>query len=259
MLGLQEHITFKEDTHQYFNPEQKEYSSVSKVLDNVQETFDRKGISAMMAITKAKDDGISVEEAQEIILTEWDHNRDSAGDHGNFIHDNLEDYLNTGKCHEKIVPVGKRIINFLSPYYKYHAEAIIYSAKHEVSGTADLSVQRTRTKKGIWDFYDYKTNQKKGIYFDSIKRDGAKIVKHYNRFYRKPLEHLEDSNYNRYCLQLALYAYMAEITFDVKPGRLGIIFINENFKITMHAVPYMRMEAKALLDHHHDLATASWD
>lgn len=258
MLGLQEHITFKSDTHQYFDPAGEEYKSVSRILDIVKPEFDRAGISANMARVKAKEEGISVDKAQEIILAQWDQNRDSAADHGTFIHDNLEDYLNTGQCDSKIIPVGKRIIQFLSPYYKYFPEAIIYSGEHKVSGTADLPVQRTRTKKGVWDFYDYKTNQKKGIQFDSIKREGGKIIKHYNRFLREPLTHLEDCNYNHYCLQLALYAYMAEITFDVKPGRLGIIFIDQRLKIRMHNVPYMRMEAKALLDYYKEKSTTTW-
>jgi len=260
MLGLQEHITFKEDTHQYFAPNGDEYTSVSRLIRLVEPEFDRKGISANMARAKAKEDGISFDQAQAEILKDWDRNKDSSIDRGNFVHDNLEQYLKTGKCHLAVNNVGYRLVRFLKPFYRYYSEAILYSGKYKTAGTADLSVQRQRDKHKVWDFYDFKTNEKKGIYFDSIKRESdGKIKKHYNRFLKAPLDHLEHSNYNTYALQLSLYAYMAETTFDLKVGRLAIMFINKDYHLRVYPVPYMRMEVMTLLDYHLSIIEASWE
>lgn len=259
MIGLQEHITFKEDTHQYFDPSGEEYTSVSRILRLVTPDFDKKAVSGFMAKKMAKEEGISIDQAQHRILNEWEEAKDYSIDHGNFIHNNLEAYLKSGTCDAKVISAGKRILSFLSSYYRYYPEAILYSGKHKAAGTADLPVQRQRKRDGVWDFYDFKTNVKKGIYFDSIKRMDGKIEKHYNRFLKAPLDHLEDSNYNTYCLQLSIYAYMAETTFGAKVGRLGIIFIGKDMSIKMYPVPYMRFEAIALLEAHLSIVNASWD
>lgn len=260
MLGFQDYITFKEDTHQYFNPEGKEFKSVSKIIEYVTPDFDKAGISAMMAKSKAKEEGITVERAQDLILQDWDHKAQSAIDRGNWIHNGLEDYMLGKGCDEKIVPVAKQIAKFASKYYKFFPEAVVYDSEYGVAGTADFPVQRQRSKIPVIDVWDYKTNEAKGIYFDSIKRDkSGKFVKHYNRYLKAPLDHLEHTNFNTYSLQLALYAYMMEASFNVRIGRLGIIFINNDLKIKIYNVPYMKLEAKLLLEHHKSLMNASWE
>jgi len=98
------------------------------------------------------------------------------------------------------------------------------------------------------DFYDYKTNLSQGIRYDSIGWN-KNPIKHYNRFMFSPLNHLEDCNYNKYAMQLSSYAYMAEITYGVKVGKLFIIFIwldGTKYKYKFIPVPYMRMEAAAI-------------
>jgi len=259
MLGLQEHITFKEASHQYFDPQGTEFTSVSRVIQTVTPKFDRQNISMAMARKKAQEDDISVDRAQKLILQDWDHKRDSAIDRGNWIHDNLEAYLTIGSCDEKLVPVAMRVASFLSGYYKYFCEALIYDSDFNVAGQADLVPQRQQDPKGVVDFFDYKTNESRGIYFDSIKRKDGAIVKHYNQFLKEPLSHLEHCNYNTYSLQLSIYAYMAAQTFGITVGKLGIIFIDKEFKIRMYAVPYMKMEVIALLKHFKDRNKSGWE
>jgi len=260
MLGSQTFISFKEDTHQYFDPDGNEYSSVSKVNTSVTPAFDRNGISMIMAGIKAKADGMTVQRAQQIILQDWDHKRDSAIARGNWIHDNLEQYLLSGKCDDKLIHVGKRMASFVSPYYKYFSEALIYIEQYNVAGQADLVVQRQKNKNGVFDFYDFKTNESKGIYYDSIKREAnGKIKKHYNRFLYSPVEHLEHSNYNIYSLQLSLYAFMASVTFNIKVGQLAILFIDENLNIRRLPVAYLKYEVMALLDAYQDRNKSGWD
>lgn len=259
MLGLQEHITFKEDSHQYFDPQGAEYTSVSKVIQTITPQFDRENISMAMARRKAKMDEISVERAQKLILQDWDHKKNSAIDRGNWIHDNLEAYLTIGNCDEKLVPVAKRVASFASGYYKYFPEALIYDSDFNVAGQSDLVLQRQKDPHGVVDFFDYKTNESKGIYFDSVKRKQGVVVKHYNQFLGEPLGHLEHCNYNTYSLQLSLYAYMAAQTFGITVGRLGIIFIDNSLKIRIYPIPYLKLEVVALLNHFKSRNKSGWE
>lgn len=259
MLGQQQHIRFVEKTHQYFDPQNKEYRSVSKLIQTIKPKFDREEISLRMAQKKAREEGIPVEQAQGIILAEWDRKRDSSSDWGNFIHNGIEDYLNTGTTHKDLLPIGKQIASFIAPFYKYYPEAILYDSEFGIAGQTDLTVVRQRTKNSVVDFYDYKTNEQKGIYYDSILRhQDGKIKKHINKFLLEPLSHLEDCNYNHYALQLSIYAYMAERTFGIKVGRLAIIFINKQLKANLLPIPYLRYEVDALMKHHRDYHTAEW-
>ena len=164
MLGSQQHITFKEDTHQYFDPGGNEFTSVSRVINSVTPQFDRDRISLAMAQKKAKEEGIDVQRAQALILQDWDHKKNSAIDRGNWIHDNIEAFLTIGNCEEKLKPVSKRIAKFAAGYYKYFPEALIYDSAFGVAGQSDLVLQRTKDKKGLVDFFDYKTNESKDVF-----------------------------------------------------------------------------------------------
>ena len=132
--------------------------------------------------------------------------------------------------------------------YKFYPEALVYSTQYMIAGQSDLVIQRTMQKKrALFDFYDYKTNLEKGIQFTSMgRKDG--LIKHYNRFLLHPVDHLEDCNYNLYSLQLSIYAYLAQTSWNIRVGRLAIIYINRNMQARLYPVPYMRHEAKAICD-----------
>lgn len=242
-------VRFKADTHQYFDQSGAEFQSVSRVIKQFIPRFDSQSISGYMAKTRAAEKGISVDQAQKEILGEWDAKRDSAADHGNWIHDNLEKSLLTGECDDPIRPAAKFVHSLVADSYRFFPEKILYSTAFRVAGMTDLMVQRQKSKNTVVDFFDYKTNEAKGIVFDSIGRKNRDI-KHYNQYMLHPISHLESCNYIHYCLQLSIYAYLAATSWGVNVGRLGIIFIGgEDLMPHMIPVPYMMLEAKLLLEH----------
>ena len=247
MLGIDNTITFKPDTHQYFDNKQIEYQSVTKILKKLQVPFDREGRSLMMARGIASSRGISVEQAQRELLAEWDGKRDSSIDRGNSIHGALETFLKKGIRNKDYDLAINFVADLVRPFYRYYPETIVYDQASLISGQSDLVVQRQKTENSVYDFYDYKTNESKGIQFDSISRK-EEPWKHYNRMFLAPLDHLEDCNYNLYSLQLSLYAYLAQITYGIRIGRLGIIFINNEMKPNLFPVPYMKLEAAAVVN-----------
>lgn len=247
-LGIDDTVTFKPDTHQYFDKIGNEYRSVTRILNKIREPFDRAKISSIMANKIAREEGISHKQAQSQLLSEWDRIRDSSIDHGNSIHDGIDYYLRTGNSIYELSGVFNFIHELISPFYRYYHEVILHDAITRIAGTADLVVQRQKTSNSLYDFYDYKTNESKGIQFDSISRK-EDLWKHYNRMLLPPFDYLEDCNYTIYSFQLSIYAYIASITYGINIGRLGIIFVDNNLKSFIIPVFYMKEEVITLVNH----------
>jgi hypothetical protein len=247
LFGTDEYIKFKESTHQYFDPNNIEYQSVSRVLKKYVEPFDAKKVSFIMSGGD--------KEKQEKLLSQWRTKADNSINHGNNIHNALENY-SLGKIslieNENLLNFAKRLFSNFSDYYRIWPEVILHSKIHKIAGQTDLTMKRQgwQVKDHVIDFYDYKTNLEQGIRYDSIAWN-KNPIKHYNRYLLNPLSHLEDCNYNKYALQLSSYAYMAEITYGIKVGKLMIIFIwveNGKYFYKFLPVPYMKLEVMAMFN-----------
>lgn len=246
-------ISFDADQHRYFDQTGNEYISVSRLLKNIQPDFQKNEISYRMAVSKAASEGMDVEQAQREILDEWEKKKNDSLDHGTRIHENIEAFLTIGSCDPDITQIAKRIARFASSYNTFYPEKILYSKVYHVAGTSDLVLLRkspSRNKQVVVDLFDYKTNLIKGITYDSIKRDEkGRFEKQYDRYLLDPVSHLEHCNYNLYSLQLSMYGLMAEMSFPVRVGRLGIIFIDPSGNmIKVIPVAYLRRDVMAIME-----------
>jgi hypothetical protein len=248
-------ITFKEDTHQYFDLDGIEYKSMSRVLNSIKIPFDEKIVSKFVA----KRDGLT----QEEVLNKWKSIGDHSREFGTKIHNALEDYVNAKKItDDRLKKLAKEFSKELVGYKKLVPEFVVYDKEFKIAGQTDLLLDRqNKPKSGDWiiDLIDYKTNIEKGIYFDSIWRKNG-VIRHYKKFLLSPLDHLEECNYNLYSLQLSGYGYMLEKTYGVKIGKLFIVWImydekEDSFDYTMIPVPYMKMEIEALFNFNKNLKT----
>ena len=247
-LGSGRYIEFRKETHQYFDPDDREYGSVTRLLNIIEPPFDAKGISLAMAKKSQKEgDQRQIEVIQAEILGDWEKKRISSEDRGNWIHSELENYHKFGRVDYKLENVAKQIRPLYEQYWKVLSEVIVFDIESKIAGQVDKVVRRQKSATSIHDFYDYKTNEAKGIEFDSVGRK-TDDWKHYNRYFLPPLDHLEACNYNRYSLQLSLYARLAEKTYGTKIGRLAIIYIDNDLQVHTYPVPYLRFEADALLE-----------
>lgn len=241
-------VKLNPETHQYFDENSKEYRSVSKLVRTVIPPFEKEKISRIMASNMAKQSGASVDYEQKKLLAQWQAKGDSSIIHGNRLHDALEEYVLTGRIENPDLAKLKQSMSpFLKRGYKYFPEQVIYSRNHFVAGMADLVVMRQRSNNSLFDIFDYKTNEAKGIQFDSISYKND-IVKHYNKFLLPPVDHLEDCNYNHYSLQISIYARMLSDTFGAKIGRLAILFVNKDLTINEIPINYLYHDAGNLLE-----------
>ncbi len=239
-FGTSDVISFEPRRHRYTDASGAEYKSVSRLLSSIEVPFDRQGISLRMAKGNIS--------RQSEILAEWDAKLKSSHVWGNWIHDNLESYHKLGTCDEKIKSVTQKLKPFYENYHQVYTEVLLSDVESKVAGQTDLVVQRQRSISSLYDFYDYKTNEQKGIEFDSIRRK-RDPWQHYNKFFLPPLSHLEDCNYNKYSLQLSLYAFIAQKQYGISIGRLALIFIDSELQVHTYPVSYLRFEAEVLLEH----------
>jgi hypothetical protein len=232
---------------------QVNFRRVSHVLNSLQEPFDSKGISRNMALSKIKSgegNGKTVDQVQAEILAQWDEARDESSIHGTAVHKVCEDFFNLGVVTPGFQRLCSSLKELMDSYMKIEMEVIVYLRRALLAGTIDKRCRRQKFGKSLVDYFDYKTNIRKGIQYDSIKRYDDGSQKHYNRMMLHPVSHLEDCNFNRYALQLSLYAYMDQEECGTTPGKLGILFINKNQSMKYLPVPYMRLEAEAIINHY---------
>jgi hypothetical protein len=246
-LFLQDEISYVDKTHQYFNKAGEEYTSVSRLIKSVKVPFDRDGISKRMAESIAAETGVSVAQAQKELLAEWDDKADSSIDKGNYVHDGLEDYAKTGKTWELLEEPVRFMQGIFKQYYRFYPEVLLYSHKYKVAGRTDLVLQRQKSRSPVCDFSDYKSNESKGIQFDSITRKEG-LIKHPNRYFLPPFEYLEACNYVEYAFQLSIYAFLALELGNIRVGKLQIIFFDNEFKPHPIPVPFMYHEARILCE-----------
>lgn len=247
-------VTLEPVKHIYTDKLGNKYRSVSSVLKLIETPFDAKNISMAMAKRDAGRGAsqAKIKEAQKAILAGWESKKNGSLDHGNFIHDNLELYFLNGRCENKAIEsLGRSIYNELCIGFKRTIpEKIFYDVETKVAGSADLPVVRKENQKKPWilDIYDYKSNIEQGIRYDSIDRRKSP-PKHYEEYYNDPFNHVEACNYYKYSMQISTYAYMAMKQYNIRIGRLAIIFVNENYQYNIIPVPFMFYEVKALFDH----------
>jgi hypothetical protein len=232
------------------------------VLRNLHEKFLSKENSIRIAESRLSHQGVSyddkdLETMAAAIRQEWKDIGDESTNFGHKIHDVLRQGVsgtstNLGE-HYKMY---KDVLGYLNGFYN-HTEFIIPDEKSNVCGTADVVIQRNRSSSNcICDIADYKTNLRKGIVFDSTYTNKFGVKVSNGKFMYGPVAHLEDCNYNQYALQLSLYAYMLERNFNVRIGKLFILWLqfvrNEAtqwiyYKTVYLPVPYLHYEAIAIL------------
>src|SRR5664279_4333563 len=97
ILPANNEIDFYPDKHLFVNKEGVNYQSWTKVSNTLTVPFDAQYVSMQMAQGMSKEKGITVEQAQVDILTEWEGKRLSSEYHGNRNHKFMEHYAMSGE------------------------------------------------------------------------------------------------------------------------------------------------------------------
>lgn len=275
-------LTFTAENHRYESlPDQDpiDWVSGTGLLGYLKNPFDPKQAERSSKSKKSKWYGIP-----PVTITKlWDGEKDRAANDGSVFHDTMEKKLLAQGVVEReghrvhVWPclydsLGRKLARDQRLNIGSYPEHLMYLKSAGICGQADICER-------VGEFInigDYKTNKKleKAGY---QKWDGSvdKML--------GPVSHLDDCNWNHYCLQLSLYMYMVlKHNPGLKPGKLTVYHIkfksqqttpdpitgqtqdltdqydfpiyerDENGhcileKSTAHDVPYLKKEIEAIL------------
>lgn len=246
---------------QYCQPFDKDfwasYGAVKNILGEV--VFKKSGTKAMfLDIKEFKYKwldmlGISKNdfEAEKLnILAEWDRKNKEACEYGTQYH--LEKELSFYTKPKYKIPEISDEIEFVSEKYNYDfnrenaimCEALVsYHSPDGIvalSGSVDL-IYKYGNKVKIKDF---KTNTKpilgEKAFFDTKTKKTVRM--------KYPLQHLDDTVYNHYSLQLSMYAYMIQIANpEIEIVDLELLHKPKGGEETKIKVPYLKKECKNII------------
>lgn len=224
-------VTFKEDTHQYFNVLGTEYKSVTTVLHNYTTPFDEDGMAERVAMKQGR--------TKADVLAEWERLNTEACDYGTAIHLLMENYIKEGirgeTRHRALYDSFDQAMDeYVGRRRQILSELILWNDEARIAGTSDLVIELNDEEFCIGDF---KTNKK----FTFYSGFGDKMS--------YPVEHLTDCKYSVYSLQLSMYGYFHELLTGRRCRNVFLLYLKDG-KWEYIPANYMKYEVMALLNHY---------
>lgn len=232
-------IAFDEESHKYIHPKDEtgnaEYISVTTLIERFF-PFDLKRYIEKKAIDEGR--------SEEDVLDEYMMMRDEAAEKGTYLHKQIENFLK-GKVFDSD---SVEFSMFLDFYYteikqrklRFHdAEIIIFSDKYNVAGTIDCLFLKESGNEYV--MLDWKRSKKLII-------DGHPRIFGYG-YALSELNALDNSSYNKYCLQQNIYKHIVETEYAMKISSMKLVVLHHNnSEYHIVNVPEMKKETKIILN-----------
>lgn len=232
-------IAFDEETHKYLHPKDEtgnaEYISVTTLIERFF-PFDLKRYIERKAAEENR--------SEEDVLVEYLMIRDEAAEKGTFLHKQIENFLR-GNEFDSDSKEFELFLDFYNNEVKkrnlvfYDTEKMIYSNKYNVAGTIDCLFKKNNKDEYI--MLDWKRSKKLII-------DGRPRIFGYG-YALSELSSLDNSSYNRYCLQQNIYKHIVENEHSIKISSMKLVVLHENYS-NYHIVdvPIMKKETNIILN-----------
>ena len=230
-------ISFKEEGHQYNVCGETDYTSVTTWIHSFTETFDSDKIITNMMKSKNWTNNKYYGKTREEIKAIWDANRDCASSAGTKLHYDIECTYNGMEVDNKSLEFGY-FINFYRDYVHlipHRTEMLVYYEELKLSGSIDMLF---KCEDGTFEIYDWKRC-----------REIIKFSK-FNKWMQHPfIDHLPDTNYWHYALQLNTYKAILMEKYEMKVGNLYLVVLHpENDRYLRITVPDLQNEVKILFN-----------
>lgn len=237
--GWNSSIAFDEETHKYIHPKDEtgnaEYISVTTLIERFF-PFDLKRYIERKAEEENR--------TEEDVLDEYLLMRDEAAEKGTYLHNQIECFLKNVEFDSD----SNEFELFLEFYNKeikqrnllfFDAERMIFSDKYNVAGTIDSLFKKEN--KDEYVMLDWKRSKKLII-------DGRPRIFGYG-YALSELSSLDNSSFNRYCLQQNIYKYIAETEYRMNISSMKLIVLHENYSdYHIVDVPTMKKETNIILN-----------
>lgn len=230
-------LGFDEKSHVYAKDEtgNSEYISVTTLIERFF-PFDLK----RYVEKKAEEEN----RTEEDVLDEYLIMRDEAAEKGTYLHNQIELFLKKAAFDSDL----KEFELFLDFYDKeikprnllfFDAERMIFSDKYNVAGTIDCLFKKEN--KDEYVMLDWKRSKKLII-------DGRPKIYGYGNALSE-LNTLDNSSYNRYCLQQNIYKHIVETEYSMKISSMKLVVLHENYSnYYVVNVPTMKRETNIILN-----------
>jgi hypothetical protein len=232
-------IAFDEESHKYLHPKDEtgnaEYISVTTLIERFF-PFDLKRYIERKAEEENR--------TEDDVLDEYLLMRDEAAAKGTELHEQIENYLKGNELDSD----SNEFNMFLEFYNKevkrrklqfFDAEKMIFSDKFNVAGTIDCLFKKEG--KDEYVMLDWKRSKKLII-------DGRPRIFGYG-YALSELSTLDNSSFNRYCLQQNIYKHIIETEYAMKISSMKLVVLHENYSDYYAVdVPTMKKETNIILN-----------
>ena len=236
------HIAFEASSHVYtiHGEKDKKYTSVTTWNHNHFAHFDADAIITNMMSSKNWSKSQYYGKTREEIKALWDKNRDEAAEAGTKMHYDIECYYNSPiKAHNENNSIEytyfKEFLEKTQNLKPYRTEWMIYHEELLLAGSVDMVFENPD---GTLMIYDWKR---------------AKEIKKSDPFMKyartEKINHLPDTNFWHYALQLNTYKAIIEEKYGKKVTNLCLVCLhpnNKNKSFQIIAVPDLQKEIKDL-------------
>lgn len=181
--------------------------------------------------------GLPVEE----IVQTWNSRGMEAANKGTFLHEQIEKYY-LGEHYEKTEEfhLFEQFVSDHKNIKPHRSEWRIFDEEHHIAGTIDLI-----SKNGVgFDIYDWKRSKK---VVDTY--NGEPITKDtWGNVGVGQLKDIDDTSYNRYCLQQSLYRYILEKNYNLTISKMYLVVLYpDNDRYYKVEVPYLKKRVEYIL------------
>jgi len=170
----------------------------------------------------------------------WRTKGETAAKDGTFLHEQIEnfylkqEYEKTEEFHlfESFVKEN----NHIKPY---RTEWRIFDEQHQIAGTIDLISKNGNS----FEMYDWKRSKKVVNSYN-----GEPIINNKWQSGVGQLSDIDDTSYNRYCLQQSLYKYILEKNYGINVSKMYLVVLYPDYdKYYKLEVPYLKDRAEYIL------------
>jgi ATP-dependent exoDNAse (exonuclease V) beta subunit len=233
-------ITFDPEPHIYTVKGEQGYTSVTTWVHQHFDHFDAdKIIDNMMKGNKMKDPtykyyGLTREE----IKAKWDINRESASGFGTKMHADIEDYYNGLEVKNDSIEFQyfEKFVEDFPELKAYRTEWMVYWEEMKISGSIDMIFENPDGSILIYDW----------------KRCKEIAYENYNKYLKTPcINHLPDTNFWHYSLQLNMYKTILETKYNKKVIGLYLVCLHPDNPYKTYdriEVPFLEQEMRDLID-----------
>jgi hypothetical protein len=170
----------------------------------------------------------------------WRTKGETAAKKGTFLHEQIENfYLEQEYEKTEEFHLFESFVNENNHIKPYRTEWRIFDEHHHIAGTIDLI-----SKNGSgYEMYDWKRSKK------VVNSFNGEPIK--NNQWQRGVGHLsdiDDTSYNRYCLQQSLYKYILEKNYGLTVSKMFLVVLypeyDRHYKVE---VPYLKDKAEYIL------------